>query len=84
MRKAIVDRNGSIYRDKQEGLDYIDFLERTEANIHGLEVVKLSKQKAETNMYKTVWYVSQDNVYEKAKDFLREQMVGLWNYVEFK
>ena len=84
MRKAIIDRNGTVYRDKQEGLDHIDFLESAESSIHGLEIVKLSKLKAETTMYKTVWFVNQEHVYEKSREFIREQMVGLWNYVEFK
>jgi len=29
MRKAITDRGGSIYCDKQESLDHIDILERS-------------------------------------------------------
>jgi hypothetical protein len=84
VRKAIVDRNGSVYRDKQESLDHIDFLERVQQSIHGLEIVKLSKTRADTDMYKTVWYSSQENVYDEARNFVREQMVGLWNYAEFK
>jgi hypothetical protein len=84
LRKAIIDRNGCIYRDKQESLDHIDYLQKTETRIHGVEVVMLSKMKAETSMYKTTWYTSQDDVYDKARDFIREQMVGLWNYAEFK
>lgn len=84
MRKARIERHGSIYRDKQESLDHIDFLQKKSGAIHGLEVVRLSKLKAETNMYKTMWYTSQDGVYSKARDFIHEQMVGLWNYTEFK
>ncbi len=84
MRRAIVDRNGTVYRDKQECLDHIDLLERTEQSIYGVEIVRLTKLKADTDMYKTVWYAEQQGVYEKARSFIREQMVGLWNYAEFK
>jgi hypothetical protein len=84
VRKAIVERHGSVYRDKQESLDYVDFLERKERSVYGIEIVKLSKTKAETTMYKTVWYSSQENVYDLARSFIKEQMVGVWNYAEFK
>lgn len=84
MRKAIIERSGSLYRDKQECLDHIDWLERNERKVHGIEVVKLTKMCADTDMLKTIWYVTQDNVYELARNFIREQMVGLWNYAEFK
>ncbi len=84
MRHALIERNGTSYRDKQESLDYIDSLEITESRIHGLEIVKLTKWAAETNMYKTAWYHTQENVYESARIFIREQMIGQWNYAEFK
>lgn len=84
MRRAIVEINGAVYRDKQECLDHIDELEREQKAIHGVEVVKLSRQRVETDMYKTVWYPRQDDIYETARNFIREQMVGLWNYAEFK
>ena len=84
MRKALINRDGSIYRDKQESLDHIDLLERTEAPIHGIEIVRLSKFKAESTANKTVWYSRQDDVYELARKFIREQMIGIWNYAEFK
>ncbi len=84
MRKAIVERHGSFYRDKQESLDYIDELAKKELPVHGIEVVKLSKLKAETTMYKTVWFDSQINVYDIARTFIKEQMAGVWNYAEFK
>jgi len=84
MRKAKIDRDGSVYRDKQESLDYIDLLERTEAPVHGIEIVKLGKLKAETTANKTVWYTTQTDVYDLARKFIREQMIGVWNYSEFK
>lgn len=84
MRKAVVERNGSFYRDKQESLDYVDELAKKELPIYGLEVVRLTKLKAETTMYKTVWFNNQENVYDLARSFIKEQMVGLWNYSEFK
>jgi hypothetical protein len=84
MRKALIDRDGSVYRDKQESLDYIDWLERNEAAVHGIEIVKLTKHKAETTANKTVWYNTQEDVYDLARKFIREQMIGVWNYSEFK
>jgi hypothetical protein len=84
VRKAIIERFGTVYRDKQEGLDHIYFLQKEEMPIHGLEVVRLSKYKADTSMYKTIWFTTQENVYELARNFIKEQMVGVWNYVEFK
>ena len=84
MRKAIIDRDGSLYRDKQESLDHVDWLERNEAAIHGIEIVKLTKFKAESTANKTVWYTAQDDVYDLARKFIREQMIGVWNYSEFK
>jgi hypothetical protein len=84
MRKACIKRDDSTYRDKQESLDHIDLLERTEAPVHGIEIVKLTKLKAESHLNKTVWYTSQENVYDMARKFVREQMIGVWNYAEFK
>jgi hypothetical protein len=84
MRKARIDRDGSVYRDKQESLDYLDWLERNEAPIHGIEIVKLGKFKAESIPNKTVWYTTQDDIYDLARKFIREQMIGVWNYSEFK
>ncbi len=74
----------SIYRNKQESLDYIEQLSKLELPIYGLEIVKLSKAKPETSMYKTVWFNNQENVYELARTFILEQMIGAWNYAEFK
>lgn len=84
MRKAIIDRHGTTYRDKQESLDYLDQLALSEKPLYGIEVVRLSAKKAETTMYKTVWFTTQDGVYAIARSFLKEQMVGVWNYAEFK
>jgi hypothetical protein len=84
MRKARIDRDSSVYRDKQESLDYIDWLERNEDPVHGIEIVKLTKFKAESTANKTVWYTTQDDVYDLARKFIREQMIGVWNYSEFK
>ena len=84
MRKARIDRDGSVYRDKQESLDHVDWLEGNELPIHGIEVVKLGKFKADTTANKTVWYTTQEDVYDFARKFIREQMIGVWNYSEFK
>lgn len=84
MRKAVVERHGSFYRDKQESLDYINELAKLELPIHGLEIVMLTKLRAETTMYKTIWFKSQEDVYDIARAFVKEQMVGVWNYAEFK
>ena len=84
MRKALIDRDGSLYRDKQESLDHIDWLERKEAPIHGIEIVKLGKHKVETTANKTVWYTHQEDVYDLSRKFIREQMIGAWSYSEFK
>lgn len=83
-RLAKTDRNGTVYRDKQECLDHIDLLESLDAPVHGIEVVTLTKLNAESNLYKIIWFKDQDNVYERSRDFIREQMVGIWNYAEFK
>jgi len=84
MKKSVVERFGTLYRDKQEALDYVDELAKTGIPIYGLEVVKLTKLRAESTMYKTIWFTSQENVYERARIFIKDQMVGVWNYVEFK
>ena len=84
MRKACIVRDGSTYRDKQEALDHIDLLERSEAPVHGIEIVRLTKFKAESNLNKTLWFTNQEDVYTKARKFIREQMIGVWNYAEFK
>jgi len=84
MRKACIVRDGSTYRDKQEALDYVDLLERKEAPVHGIEIVRLGKLNAETNLNKTLWFSDQDDVYTRSRKFLREQMIGIWNYAEFK
>lgn len=84
MRKPIIERHGSLYRDKQEGLDHIDELEASGKPIYGLEIVRMNKNKTENSMFKTVWYSDPAECYEQARTFLREQMVAGWNYVEFK
>ena len=84
MRKAIINRDGSIYRDKQESLDHIDLRERTEGPIQGIVIVKLSKDKAESTANKRVWYTNQNDVYDLSRKFIREQMIGVWSYSEFK
>jgi hypothetical protein len=84
MKKFAIERFGTLYRDKREALDHVDDLSKADIPIYGLEVVKLTKTKAESTMYKTIWFPSQDNVYEQARVFIKEQMVGVWNYVEFK
>lgn len=73
-----------IYRDKQEALDHLDTLEREKKPVHGLEIVVLTENSAETDMYKTIWFTGQNNVYENARTFITEKMAGKWNYVEFK
>ncbi|MEZ4798960.1 MAG: hypothetical protein R2809_04105 [Flavobacteriales bacterium] len=83
-RKKLINRDGVIYRDKQEALDHLVFLEKEKKPIHGLEIVKLTNSSAETDMYKTVWFPNQFNVYETARTFIVEKMGGIWNYVEFK
>ena len=50
MRKAVLDVFGTVYRDKQESLDHIDYLERSELPVIGIEIVKLSKKQAESNL----------------------------------
>ena len=84
MRKACIIRDGSTYRDKQEALDYVDLLERSGASVHGIEIVRLGKFNAESNLNKILWFADQDDVYIKSRKFIREQMIGLWNYAEFK
>jgi hypothetical protein len=83
-RQAVVERGGSIYRDKQECLDHIESLRVLKTPIYGIEVVKLGKLQAETNHYKTIWYTDQTNVYDLASTFIKEQMAGVWNYAELK
>jgi ribonucleotide monophosphatase NagD (HAD superfamily) len=83
-RKKIINLDGVVYRDKQEALDHLNSLERTKSTIHGLEIVILSNTTITTDMYKTVWFSSQLNVYETARSFIAEKMGGAWNYIEFK
>lgn len=73
-----------VYRDKQEALDHLILLEKDKKPIHGLEVVKLSSNEATTDMYKTIWYPTQENIYSVARAFITEKMGGAWNYIEFK
>ncbi|MFN0030714.1 MAG: hypothetical protein ACKVOR_00995 [Flavobacteriales bacterium] len=83
-RKATVERNGSKYRDKQECLDYLEHLRKHKMPLHGIEIVHLMRDSADSNLYKTVWYATQDGVYDLASAFIKEQMVGVWNYAELK
>jgi len=83
-RKKIIERDSVVYRDKQEALDYLIILEKEKKPIHGLEIVVLTEHSAETDMYKTLWFTSQNDVYEKSRVFITEKMSGKWNYVEFK
>ena len=83
-RKKIIERDSVVYRDKQEALDHLIFLEKEKKPIHGIEIVVLTEHAAETDMYKTLWFTTQQEVYEKARIFITEKMSGKWNYVEFK
>ncbi len=83
-RRALIERGGSSYRDKQECLDHLHFMSKYRLPLHGLEIVKLTMDNAETNLYKTVWFETQVNVYDIAAAFIKEQMVGEWNYAEMK
>lgn len=83
-RKKTIVRDGVVYRDKQEALDQLILFEKNKTPIHGIEIVILTEYNAETDMYKTLWFSSQENVYEKARVFITEKMSGKWNYVEFK
>lgn len=83
-RQAVVERGGSIYRDKQECLDHLETMRVSRIPIYGIEVVKLGKLSAETNHYKTIWFTNQEHVYDLASAFIKEQMAGVWNYAELK
>ncbi len=83
-RKKIINLDGVVYRDKQEALDHLSALERAKTSIHGLEIVILSNTSITTDMYKTIWFSSQQNVYDIARAFIAEKMGGAWNYIEFK
>lgn len=83
-RQNIITRDGITYRDKQESLDHIVMLQIEKKPIHGIEIVTLSSQTVESDMYKILWFKSQENVYDHAKTFIAEKMGGKWNYAEFK
>jgi hypothetical protein len=83
-RKAVVETGGVTYRDKQESLDFIDFLEQNKTAIHGVEIVCFSGDLIKTDVNKTVWFTSQDGVYTLSRQFLRQKMGGLWQYAEVK
>jgi len=83
-RKKTIQRDGVIYRDKQEALDFLIQLEKEKKPIHGIEIVILSDLTIETDMYKTLWFISQKDVYEISRLFITEKMGGKWNYVELK
>jgi hypothetical protein len=84
VRKATINQNGTLYRDKQECLDHLEYLERKRISVHGIEIVHLTAHHAETSMYKTLWFHNQDQVYEQSRTFIAEQMAGIWNYAEIK
>jgi len=83
-RKKTIQRDGVIYRDKQDALDFVILLEKEKKPIHGIEIVILSDLAVETDMYKTLWFTSQKDVYEVSRIFITEKMGGKWNYVELK
>jgi hypothetical protein len=83
-RQNIIFRDGITFRDKQESLDHIAMLQIEKKPIHGIEIVTLTTQTVESDMYKILWFKSQENVYEHAKTFIAEKMGGKWNYAEFK
>jgi gamma-glutamylcyclotransferase (GGCT)/AIG2-like uncharacterized protein YtfP len=84
MRKAVLEVFGTVYRDKQESLDHIDYLERSELPVIGIEVVKLTKKQADSNSNKIIWYKDPLDSYDAARTFVRKQMIGVWNYADFK
>ncbi|MFM7309251.1 MAG: hypothetical protein ACKOZY_01470 [Flavobacteriales bacterium] len=84
MRKAVLEVFGTVYRDKQESLDHIDYLERSELPVIGIEVVKLTKKQADSNSNKIIWYKNPLDCYDAARTFVRKQMIGVWNYADFK
>ncbi len=83
-RLKIISRDGIIFRDKQEALDHIVMLELAKKPIHGIEIVYLTNDSVESDMYKIMWFQDQVDIYSRAKTFISEKMGGKWNYAEFK
>lgn len=69
---------------KQQALDLIDLLQKQRRPIHGLEIFRNSGGLWESSLYKTAWFSSQRGVYQRARTFIRHQMAGEWEVVEFK
>jgi hypothetical protein len=83
-RKATLVIADIVYRDKQESIDFIDFLELHKIPLHGIELANVHLDDVKTSRNHIVWFSSQSDVYDVARNFVKQKMSGLWNYADFK
>jgi hypothetical protein len=76
--------DGSPYLNKIEALNEVEWMRKNKTPLRGLDVVSIENESVETHYEKSVWFKTQRLAYSQAKNFLQKQMVGKWQWVEFK
>lgn len=76
--------NDRSYLQKQQALDFIEKLRKDKRPIFGLEVLRFNNGEWETTLYKSVWFKTQRGVHDAARNFVRHQMAGEWQFAELK
>ena len=76
--------DGSPYLNKIEALNEVEWMRKNKTPLRGLDVVSIENESVETHYEKSVWFKTQRMAYSQAKSFLQKQMVGKWQWVEFK
>lgn len=76
--------DGTTFLNKNEALNEVEALRKNKTPLRGLEIVDLTDQNITTHYEKTVWFKTQRLCYAQAKAFIQKQMIGPWQWVEFK
>jgi len=76
--------DGSTYLNKIEALNEVEWMRKNKTPLRGLDVVCIENNNIETHYEKSVWFKSQRLAFSQAKSFIQKQMVGKWQWVEFK
>lgn len=76
--------DGTIFLNKNEALNEVDILRKNKTPLRGIEIVDLTDGQIITHYEKAVWFKTQRLCYTQAKQFIQKQMIGQWQWVEFK
>ena len=76
--------DGSQYLNKIEALNEVEWMRKNKIPLRGLDIVSIENSSIETHYEKSVWFKTQRLAYSQAKSFIQKQMIGKWQWAEFK